>query len=163
MHASSGSDPLIVLVCSQDEEAADAWPLSMVVIDAGSSGSRAHIFRYHQDSTSPLPAVQLPQSVVRTTPGLSSFADDPQAAAASIRSLIHQAQREVTFCPCMHSVRYTFVHVRTSSGVTRMLHRLCQLLPESVVSTRSSLSVFAMALKQMSLPFGALSIKHSVS
>lgn len=62
-----------------------------VIIDAGSSGSRAHVFEYTNASpTLPIPAIKdvFSQSI---TPGLSSFVNNPAAAGASLKPILDGA------------------------------------------------------------------------
>ncbi|MEW5319058.1 MAG: hypothetical protein WDW38_010234 [Sanguina aurantia] len=68
-----------------------------VLIDAGSSGSRVHIFTYElsQDAAAPYAVVTLPDPQIKTTPGLSSYAPDGVGAGASLHKLIKFAQSEV--------------------------------------------------------------------
>jgi apyrase len=67
----------------------------MVVIDAGSSGSRAHIFYYQNSAKGSLPVVQLPQDSHKITPGLSSFADEPELAQTALTDLVSYARDRV--------------------------------------------------------------------
>ncbi|GBF90831.1 apyrase-like [Raphidocelis subcapitata] len=66
-----------------------------VVIDAGSTGSRAHVFRFYTHANFPYASVELPNQVHRTSPGLSSYAFDPKTAANSLQPLIKFAKEQV--------------------------------------------------------------------
>lgn len=70
-----------------------------MLIDAGSSGSRVHIFSYSlsSDPAAPYASVTLPDPQMKTTPGLSSFAPDGAGAGVSLHKLIQFAQAEVRF------------------------------------------------------------------
>ncbi|HBI22433.1 MAG TPA: hypothetical protein DDY37_07630 [Legionella sp.] len=59
-----------------------------VIVDAGSSGSRAHVFEY--TTSLPVPAIKdiFSQS---STPGLSSYANTPAAAGASLKPVLDAA------------------------------------------------------------------------
>jgi Golgi nucleoside diphosphatase len=67
----------------------------MVVIDAGSSGSRAHIFYYTHSSNGLLPIVQLPQASHKISPGLSSYENEPDSAGRHLRLLTQYVQDQV--------------------------------------------------------------------
>ena len=60
----------------------DRSPEYALVIDAGSSGSRIHVYKYswnpNADPNRAFPNVELPDSKFKITPGLSSFAENPQ-------------------------------------------------------------------------------------
>ena len=62
----------------------------IVVIDAGSSGSRAHVFRY-----SDYHKIDPAHESFKEKPGLSSFATHPQDAGASMDALLQFARQHV--------------------------------------------------------------------
>lgn len=63
-----------------------------LTIDAGSTGSRIHVYKFHNCGPSP----QLEYETFKMLqPGLSSFKDDPTAAAASLDPLMDEALRVV--------------------------------------------------------------------
>lgn len=62
-----------------------------VVLDAGSSGTRAHVFRF-QARPGHTPMLLAKPSVLKHSPGLSAFADQPAKAARQVEALIHWAQ-----------------------------------------------------------------------
>lgn len=66
-----------------------------VIIDAGSSGSRVHVFRYYGHKDTPWPTVELPSGVHKTSPGLSAYAFDPKTAASSLEPLLRFAKQAV--------------------------------------------------------------------
>lgn len=72
-----------------------AWRYA-VIIDAGSTGSRCHVFAYSSGGGgSAWPTVQLPQAVHRTAPGLPSYAFVPHTAASSLQPLLRFAREKV--------------------------------------------------------------------
>lgn len=70
----------------------------VVMIDAGSSGSRVHVYQYlpaNSVATSGLPKFELPSKTLKIKPGLSTYEDDPKAASESLRGLIEFAVKHV--------------------------------------------------------------------
>ncbi|CAD5223556.1 unnamed protein product [Bursaphelenchus okinawaensis] len=66
------------------------------VIDAGSTGSRLHLFEFSHDPAQEHSPFKLESETFRqTNPGLSSYAADPSKAAASIKYLIDEARKKV--------------------------------------------------------------------
>lgn len=63
-----------------------------IVLDAGSTGSRIHIFKFRQASGKLL---LQSDGFHQLKPGLSSFADNPQAAADSLKPLMAEALKAV--------------------------------------------------------------------
>ncbi|XP_057811986.1 apyrase-like [Salvia miltiorrhiza] len=78
---------LFSLVASEQQKYA-------VVFDAGSTGSRVHVFSFDSD-IGLLKIDQDYEFYAAVTPGLSSYPDDPKAAADSLRPLLDQAQAVV--------------------------------------------------------------------
>lgn len=63
----------------------------VVIFDAGSTGSRVHVYRF--DSNMNLLKIGDDYEYFeKTTPGLSSYADDPTAAAQSLKTLLENAE-----------------------------------------------------------------------
>ncbi len=67
----------------------------VVMIDAGSSGSRVHVYKYTYREGSVLPEFELPSKTLKLTPGLSSFDKDPAAAGSSLTGLLEFAQSHI--------------------------------------------------------------------
>ncbi|KAL9431503.1 hypothetical protein AB3S75_026649 [Citrus x aurantiifolia] len=65
-----------------------------VIFDAGSSGSRVHVYCFDQNLDL-VPIGKDLELFVQTKPGLSAYASDPQAAANSLASLLDKAQSVV--------------------------------------------------------------------
>jgi apyrase len=68
-----------------------------VVVDAGSSGTRVHVFRFYpaQPGKNSLPILAGTPTVVRRTPGLSAFTDDPSSAGRQVEDLLRVAATAV--------------------------------------------------------------------
>lgn len=63
-----------------------------IVLDAGSTGSRIHIFKFKRENQQLL---LQSDGFHQLKPGLSSYADDPQAAANSLKPLLDEALKVV--------------------------------------------------------------------
>ncbi len=67
-----------------------------IIIDAGSSGSRIHVFEYAPGGLIPaVDLVGLESLSLKKTPGLSSFADNPDIAGESLKDLLKFAKQKV--------------------------------------------------------------------
>ena len=66
-----------------------------VVIDAGSSGCRLHVYTLTQVPGKSLPQVELPDKKLKKSPGLSSFENNPDQAGASLQGLLEFAKEHV--------------------------------------------------------------------
>ena len=67
-----------------------------LVFDAGSSGTRLHVFKWTPtQSADEIPRLALPQPTKKVKPGLSSFAQSPQTAGASLAPLFAFAEEHV--------------------------------------------------------------------
>nr|GMD72311.1 apyrase-like [Ipomoea batatas] len=62
-----------------------------VIFDAGSTGSRVHVFHF-DENLDLLPIGDGVEFFLKTKPGLSSYADDPEAAAKSLEPLLLEAE-----------------------------------------------------------------------
>lgn len=68
----------------------------LAMIDAGSSGCRAHVYRYGKLGTLTGPLYILPQhQSKKVKPGLSTFADKPSEAGASLADLVSFLKEQV--------------------------------------------------------------------
>ena len=68
----------------------------LAMIDAGSSGCRAHVYRYGKLGTISGPLYVLPQhDSKKVKPGLSSFASHPEDAGASLQGLVDFMKEQV--------------------------------------------------------------------
>ncbi|CAM42020.1 ATP diphosphohydrolase [Leishmania braziliensis MHOM/BR/75/M2904] len=87
-----------------------------IVIDAGSTGSRVHVFQYERSSTG---VILLRERFKRIEPGLSSFATDQEGAKQSLAGLLRFAEKAV---PRSYQ-RCTSVTLKATAGL--------RLLPEA--------------------------------
>lgn len=68
----------------------------IIIIDAGSSGSRVHVFHYIDDGPLPLVSFSGIEGLsLKTKPGLSSFAKEPRRAGQSLEELLIFASSKV--------------------------------------------------------------------
>lgn len=63
-----------------------------IVFDAGSTGSRIHVFKFNVDKSD---LTLISDTFEQLKPGLSSYADDPQKAAESLKPLLDTAMKTV--------------------------------------------------------------------
>ncbi|WIA29364.1 hypothetical protein OEZ86_011869 [Tetradesmus obliquus] len=70
-------------------------PRHLVVLDAGSTGTRVHVFAYAVDPRSSYAQLQLPEPKLKVEPGLSSYAADAAGAASSLQPLLEFAGQHV--------------------------------------------------------------------
>jgi guanosine-diphosphatase len=63
-----------------------------VVLDAGSTGSRVHVFKFSKQGSG---FNLISDEFKQTKPGLSSYKDDPKAAAESLKVLMDVAMATV--------------------------------------------------------------------
>lgn len=86
-----------------------------VVVDAGSTGSRVHVFKFTHETNQTLPVLQ-DKYFEFTRPGLSSFATEPQKGAETLRGMLDRAAQWI---PTKHQAE-TPVWVKCTAGL-RML------------------------------------------
>ncbi|WRT67376.1 uncharacterized protein IL334_004347 [Kwoniella shivajii] len=85
-------NPASTTACSSPHSADKPIVQYALTIDAGSTGSRIHVYKFHNCGPSP----QLEYETFKMlNPGLSAFARDPTAAAASLDPLLKEASRVV--------------------------------------------------------------------
>jgi len=72
-----------------------------VIIDAGSTGSRVHVYRFHTTSGGLLPRVVGTGGVLKNRTPLSAFLEDPLEGAASLIPLIKHAAGQVQSQLCI--------------------------------------------------------------
>lgn len=68
-----------------------------MIIDAGSSGSRVHIYRYTISGANRLPIVRQRGQVLKTKLALSTFVTHPDNSGDSLAPLIQYAEEQVLF------------------------------------------------------------------
>ncbi|EIE78950.1 hypothetical protein RO3G_03655 [Rhizopus delemar RA 99-880] len=66
-----------------------------LMVDAGSTGSRIHVYRFHQCNRHDPVRLEEEELFAQTQPGLSAFANEPQKAAESLDGLMQDALRLV--------------------------------------------------------------------
>lgn len=67
-----------------------------VIIDAGSSGSRVHIYQFKRSADSHLPVIHQKGKVIKNKVALSTFLSQPKEAGASLSPLIKYAMEEAS-------------------------------------------------------------------
>ena len=107
----------------------------VIIIDAGSTGTRCHVFRVAATSSittttyvkdaSVTPKLILPTKSFKTTPGLSARALDPSGIDAALRPLLNFARESVP----MENWKETQIHLMATAG----LRHIEQHLSESII------------------------------
>jgi len=103
-------DPASTTVCEDPYDATKPIVQYALTIDAGSTGSRIHVYKFHNCGPSPQLEYETFMSI---QPGLSSYARDPTAAAASLDPLLREALRVVP----KELVSCTPVEVKATAGL----------------------------------------------
>lgn len=88
-------------------------PRNIVILDAGSTGTRIHVFQYSVDARSSYAMLKLPEPKFKVEPGLSSFADHAAGAGASLQPLLKFAEQQV---PVMQQAT-TPVYLMATAGL----------------------------------------------
>ncbi|KAI9250364.1 nucleoside phosphatase GDA1/CD39 [Helicostylum pulchrum] len=84
-----------------------------LMIDAGSTGSRIHVYRFHQCTHLEPVKLEEEELFAQTIPGLSAYADDPQQAAESLDVLLTGA---IELVP-KHLQHKTPIAVKATAGL----------------------------------------------
>jgi len=104
----------------------------MIVIDAGSTGSRIHVFKLFHDETlsSKKFDIKLLNEVlfVKTKPGLSSFANEPEKAIQTIQPLLNRAFEII---PNEYR-RRARVSLKATAGLRMISKKASQIILESI-------------------------------
>eukprot|EP00877_Chromochloris_zofingiensis_P011573 jgi/Chrzof1/666/Cz01g24120.t1 len=70
-------------------------PRYLILLDAGSTGTRVHIFKYGKTDSTGYTKIHLPEPKLKVEPGLSFYASNPASAAASLQPLLNFAYKHV--------------------------------------------------------------------
>ena len=84
-----------------------------LMMDAGSTGSRIHVYRFHQCHDHDAVKLEEEELFAQTIPGLSAYPDQPQAAAKSLDVLLKQAVQLVP----QHLQKSTPIAVKATAGL----------------------------------------------
>jgi guanosine-diphosphatase len=103
-------DPLKTVHCSTKHASAKNIVQYALMIDAGSTGSRIHIYKFNNCGPSPTYEYEV---FKMTKPGLSYFANEPEEAAKSLDTLLDAAVKVVP--PSLH--KCTPVAVKATAGL----------------------------------------------
>uniref|UniRef100_A0A1I8GBY6 Telomere_reg-2 domain-containing protein n=1 Tax=Macrostomum lignano TaxID=282301 RepID=A0A1I8GBY6_9PLAT len=106
-----------------------------IILDAGSTGSRVHVFEFRYQRGRKQPYVLVNELFQQVRPGLSAFARDPRRAAASLADLIDACKRRIP----AHYWTSTPLALKATAGLrllkpetsARILSEVRQLLAKS--------------------------------
>lgn len=121
----SDPDPLTTVYCSEPAKSSDPLVQYALMIDAGSTGSRIHIYKFNHCGSSPTYEYEV---FKMTQPGLSAYNGQPTAAAESLDILLDEALRVVP-----ESLRgCTPVAVKATAGLRLLGHSQSAEILEAV-------------------------------
>lgn len=119
------ADPTSTVACSSPHSASKPIVQYALTIDAGSTGSRIHAYKFN--NCGPSPALEY-ETFKQINPGLSAYPHDPSAAAASLDPLMEEAKRVVpkSLWSC------TPVEVKATAGLRLLGTELSQAILDEV-------------------------------
>ena len=99
-HVEDNEPYFLKIIPDVDDQTLNSLPLTafsfLTVIDAGSSGCRAHVYRYGRLGSRSGPLYIIPKhNSLKVKPGLSSFAEKPADAGASLLGLVNFLKAEI--------------------------------------------------------------------
>lgn len=116
-----------------------------IVVDAGSTGSRVHIFTFERSGKS----LQLiSDNFKQLKPGLSSYSDQPQKAAESLEPLMQEAFKSVP------------ADLQVNSGTLHADMQHCGLTPHTSMQLRSLFQLLVAACPRAALFCTAWPLVH---
>jgi Golgi nucleoside diphosphatase len=114
----------------------------MAVIDAGSSGSRVHVYQYTYDSDKVIgghyatKVVKPDHATMKSKPGLSSFVYNPDQAGTSVEPLIAFAKEHIP----ANKVQTTPILLKATAGMRLLQQDKADLVDSIMESVKSTLS-----------------------
>jgi GDA1/CD39 (nucleoside phosphatase) family len=96
-----------------------------LMIDAGSTGSRIHVYKFNNCGASPALEDEV---FVQTIPGLSAYADQPEEAAKSLDVLMQAAVENVP----IHLRRCSSIAVKATAGLRLLGEKKSQSILDAV-------------------------------
>lgn len=99
-----------------------------LMMDAGSTGSRIHVYRFHQCRDDEPVKLEEEELFAQTIPGLSAYPDDPQKAAESLDVLLDDAVRLVP----VHLQHKTPIAVKATAGLRLLGQEKSDLILKTV-------------------------------
>jgi Golgi nucleoside diphosphatase len=127
-----------------------------VVIDAGSSGSRVHVYKLDWSESINsrggilFPRLKLPEPKLKAKPGLSSFALNPSAAGESLESLVTFAVNQIP----SEFVSKTPVYLSATAGLRLLEPDVVQKILDSCFTWLTSNSPFLIRREKISVISG---------
>eukprot|EP00980_Cylindrotheca_fusiformis_P009456 scaffold2068_cov96-Cylindrotheca_fusiformis.AAC.12 len=114
----------------------------IAVIDAGSSGSRVHVYQFTYDTDRKIEGSKYSPKIVQPDhetkkyhPGLSSFASHPQDAGASLEPLIAFAKEHIP----IHKVQTTPILLKATAGLRLLQNDQPEVVESILDSVRTTL------------------------
>lgn len=98
------------------------------MVDAGSAGSRLHVYRFHQCTLEDPIELKNEDLFVQTIPGLSAYGDAPQQGAESLDPLLQKALKVVP----SRLQRKTPIAVKATAGLRLLGDEKSELILDAV-------------------------------
>ncbi|CAI5453288.1 unnamed protein product [Caenorhabditis angaria] len=125
-----------------------------IVIDGGSTGTRLHLYKFLHDpktAKNGMPFIVEKEIFQEVKPGLSSYHNDPQAAAKSINPLLERARKEVPH----YMWEKTPITLRATAGLRLLPGHLADDILEQVESAIFNSGFFAAFSEAVSVMSGS--------
>ena len=121
-----------------------------IVIDAGSSGCRIHVYSITTLPGQRLPNVVLPDQKLKRSPGLSTFAGNPRDAGESLKGLIEFAEKVV---PAKERPR-TPIRLAATAGLRLLQKETAEAILDSCYTYLKTHSTFLVTRDKISVISG---------
>ena len=140
-------DPTQTVHCDHPYDETKSIVQYALTIDAGSTGSRIHVYKFHNCGPSPQLEYETFKSI---QPGVSAYARDPSGAAASLDPLLEEAYRVVP----IDLRKCTPVEVKATAGLRLLGNAESQAMLDEIKSRLETKWEFVVGAKSVEIMDG---------